>query len=173
VLGRLGVFWGLVGVTFVLGFAIVRLARIGFDSFSYGYEWYHWLILAVSIVFMAWSEGYKGFQKSYAPRLAARIRYLRDNPRPMRTLLSPLFGMGFFYTTRRRLIGSYLLIVMILIFVLIAHQLPQPWRGILDLGVVVGLSWGLVAILVYSWIALTQDEFLYSPELPEPLESAP
>ena len=40
--GRLSVFWGLVGVALVLGYAIVRLARIGFDSFAYGYEWYHW-----------------------------------------------------------------------------------------------------------------------------------
>lgn len=167
--GRLSVFWGLAGVGLVLGYAIVRLARIGFDSFSYGYEWYHWLILIASVVFMAWSEGYKGFQKSYSPRLAARIRYLRDNPGVTPAVLSPLFGMGFFHTTRRRLIGSYVLLVMIVIFIIIAHQLPQPWRGILDLGVVVGLSWGLVTILVYSWIALTRDKFPYSPELPEPL----
>ena len=168
-LGRLGVYWGLVGVALVLGYAIVRLAAIGFDSFSYGYEWYHWVILAGSVVFMAWSEGYKGFQKSFSPRLAARIRYLRDHPEPVHTALSPLFGMGFFHTTRRRLIGTYVLLVMIIIFIIIAHQLPQPWRGILDLGVVVGLSWGLVTILIYSWIALTRDHFPYSPELPEPV----
>ena len=171
-LGRLSVFWGPVGVVLVLGFAIVRLAQIGFDSFSYGYEWYHWLILSLSVVFMAWSEGYKGFQKSYSPRLAARIRYLRDNAGPLQAVLSPLFGMGFFHTTRRRLIGSYVLLVMIVIFIIIAHQLPQPWRGILDLGVVVGLSWGLISIMLYSWVALTQDEFPYSPELPEHLDRA-
>ncbi len=170
-LGRLGFFWGLVGVALVLGYAIVRLARIGFDSFSYGYEWYHWIILLASIVFMAYSEGYKGFQKSYSPRLAARIRYLRDNPRLIYTVLSPLFGMGFFHTTRRRLIGTYVLLFMIVVFIIIAHQLPQPWRGILDLGVVVGLTWGLVSILVYSWLALTREEFPYSPELPEPVDS--
>ena len=59
----------------------------------------------------------------------------------------------------------------LLIFIIIAHQLPQPWRGILDLGVVVGLSWGLISILVYSWIALTQEDFPHSPELPELLNS--
>ena len=63
--------------------------------------------------------------------------------------------------------GSVVLLVMIVVFIIIAHQLPQPWRGILDLGVVVGLSWGLVTILVFSWLALTRDEFPYSPELPD------
>lgn len=170
-LGRLGFFWGLVGVALVLGYAIVRLAQIGFDSFSYGYEWYHWIILLASIVFMAYSEGYKGFQKSYSPRLAARILYLRDNPSLIYTVLSPLFGMGLFHTTRRRLIGTYVLLFMIVVFIIVAHQLPQPWRGILDLGVVVGLTWGLVSILVYSWLALTREEFPHSPELPEPVDS--
>lgn len=165
-------FWGIIGVALVIGYAIVRLARIGFDSFSYGYEWYHWVILAASILFMAWSEGYKGFQKSYSPRMAARFRYLRDNPSLANTVLSPLFGMGFFHTTRRRLIATYVLLLMIVVFIMIAHQLPQPWRGILDLGVVVGLTWGLVSILAYSWLALTQDNFPHSPELPETLNNS-
>ena len=33
-----------------------------------------------------------------------------------------------------------------LIAVLVVRQLPQPWRGIVDGGVVVGLSWGTLAI---------------------------
>jgi hypothetical protein len=165
--GKISALWGIAGVTLLLGYAIVRLAQIGLDSFSYDYQWYHWIILAGSIVFMAYSEGYKGFQKSYSPRLAARIRHLRDNPRLSHSLLSPLFGMGLFHTTRRRLIASYLLLAMVAVFIVIAHQLPQPWRGILDLGVVVGLSWGLVSMLLYCWRALTVDVFPYSPELPE------
>lgn len=165
--GRLGALWGLAGVALMLSFAIFRLALIGLDSFSYSYQWFHWVALAFSIFFMAYSEGYKAFQKSYSPRLAARIRHVRDNPRFSHSLLSPLFSMGLFYAARRRLIATYLMLAMIVVFIIIAQQMPQPWRGILDLGVVVGLAWGLVSILVYSWHALTADNFPYSAELPE------
>lgn len=165
-MGRLGVLWGLGGVCLLLIFAVARLTKIGLDSFDYQYAWYHWVILLVNVAFMAYSEGYKGFQKGYSPRLAARIRHLRDNPRLSHSLLAPLFGMGYFYTTRRRIITSYMLTVMIIIFIFIANQLPQPWRGILDIGVVVGLCWGLISIIAYSWQALTRYDFPYSPELP-------
>lgn len=150
----------------MLLYAVIRLAGIGLESFDYEYRWYHWVLLAVNVGFMAYSEGYKGFQKAYAPRLAARMRYLRDHPTPVSALLAPLFGMGYFHTTRTRLIVSYGLTVMIVVFVYVAHQLPQPWRGILDIGVVVGLSWGLISIAWFSWQALGDGEFEYSPELP-------
>ena len=165
-LGKLAALWGVVGVVLVLGYAVVRLAQIGIDSFEYDYTWYHWMALVVSISFMAYTEGYKGFQKSFSPRLAARVRHLRDHPNPIHSALAPMFAMGFFHTTRRRLVGAYVLLVMVVVFVTIAHQLSQPWRGILDLGVVVGLSWGVFSILVYSWQALTRDSFPVSPELP-------
>lgn len=165
-MGRLAVLWGLGGVCILLISAITRLTTIALDSLDYQYAWYHWAILLLNVVFMAYSEGYKGFQKSYAPRLAARIRHLHDNPRFIYALLAPLFGMGYFHSTRRRLITSYVLTLMIVVLVILVHQLPQPWRGILDVGVVVGLFWGLISIVIYSWQALTWQDFPYSPELP-------
>ena len=45
-MGKIGALWGIAGVTLLLGYAIVRLAQIGLDSFSYDYQWYHWVILA-------------------------------------------------------------------------------------------------------------------------------
>lgn len=166
-LGKLGAIWGVAGVTLLLVYAIVRLAGIGLASFDHDYNWYHWLALLASVGFMAYSEGYKGFQKAFSPRLAARMKHLRDNPTLTRSVFAPIFGMGYFHTTRKRLISSYVLTVMVVVFIYIAHQLPQPWRGILDIGVVVGLSWGLVSLLIYSVQALTASEFPYSPELPE------
>lgn len=165
-MGWLAVLWGLGGVCLLLVIAIIRLTDIALDSLHYQFAWYHWLILLGNVAFMAYSEGYKGFQKAYSPRLAARIRYLRDNPRLSHSLLAPLFGMGYLHTTRRRLIVSYLLTAVIIVFIIIVHQLPQPWRGILDVGVVVGLSWGLISILAYSWQALRWSDFPYSAELP-------
>ncbi len=150
----------------MLLYAIARLTGIGLDSFAFDYRWYHWLLLFLNVAFMAYSEGYKGFQKAYSPRLAARIKYMRDYPRLSHFLLAPLFSMGYFHTTRRRLVTTYAMTAAIIVFIYVAHQLPQPWRGILDIGVVVGLSWGLISILIYSWQALTWNEFPYSPEVP-------
>ena len=150
----------------MLAFAIVRLTDIGLASFDYHFAWYHWLLLLANVAFMAYSEGYKGFQKAYSPRFAARLRHLRDHPRFFHSVLAPLFSMGYFHTTRKRLIVSYALTVIIILLILIVHQLPQPWRGILDIGVVVGLGWGLISILAFSWQALRQPDFPYSAELP-------
>lgn len=165
-MARLGALWGLGGVAVLLIYAIARLMEIGLDSFAFDYRWYHWLVLIVNVAFMAYSEGYKGFQKAYSPRLAARLRYIRDYPTLSRSALAPLFGMGYFHATRRRLISTYAMTAAIIVFIYIAHQLAQPWRGILDIGVVVGLSWGLISILIYSWQALTWSDFPYSPEVP-------
>ena len=164
--GWLAALWGLSGVCLLLAFAIARLVGIGLASFDYQFAWYHWLILLANIVFMAYSEGYKGFQKAYSPRFAARIRHLREHPRLSHFILAPLFSMGYFHTTRKRLLVTYVLTAVIILLIIIVHQLPQPWRGILDIGVVVGLCWGLVSILTFSWQALRRADFPYSPELP-------
>jgi DMSO/TMAO reductase YedYZ heme-binding membrane subunit len=53
------------------------------------------------------------------------------------------------------------------ILVLLVRLIQQPWRGIIDLGVVVGLAWGLISLLVFSVLAFTSKVFPYSPEVPE------
>ena len=44
----------------------------------------------------------------------------------------------------------YLFIAAPIGFITIAHFLSQPWRGIIDIGVVVGLLWGVVALLIFT-----------------------
>lgn len=113
----------------------------------------HWLALTFSVVYMAYAEGYKGFHLGFAPRVVVRARYLAANPRPLHVLLAPLFCMGYIYATRKRQILSIALTVMIICFVLVARSMPQPWRGILDAGVVVGLSLGVVSIAYFLIIS--------------------
>ena len=48
----------------------------------------------------------------------------------------------------RQLITTYGLTVAIVILIIVFHRLDQPWRGVLDAGVVVGLSWGIVTIVI-------------------------
>ena len=56
---------------------------------------------------------------------------------------------------------------LILLAIIVVRQLPQPWRGIVDLGVVIGLAWGLVSFLYMSALALAQGRYPVSPEVPE------
>ena len=167
VLGIFGAIWGVAGVSLLLGYAIVRLTPYAIELFSLPLEWYHWLALVVIVLFMAYSEGYKGFQLGAAPRVAARARYLRNNPSALHVLLGPLFCASYYHTTRRRMIARYILTTMIVLLIVIVHQIEQPWRGIIDAGVVVGLAWGLIAIWIYSIKALFSGHFDYSPELPD------
>ncbi len=41
----------------------------------------------------------------------------------------------------------------IIVLILLVHRLDQPLRGIIDAGVVVGLSWGIVSLLHCAWLA--------------------
>jgi hypothetical protein len=128
----------------------------------------HWLTLAFSVIYMAYAEGYKGFHLGFAPRVIVRARYLANNPRPLHVLLAPLFCMGYIYATRRRQIVSFALTTMIICFVLIARSMPQPWRGILDAGVVVGLSLGVLSIGYFLIISSSDPTRLtISAEVPD------
>ena len=165
-IGSLGAFWGVTGVSLLLGFAVYRLSVIAIDAFSYSFQWYHWLLLVANTIFMAHSEGYKGFQKGFSPRVVARALYLKFNPNLLYIAVAPLFCMGYFYTTRRRLIIAYVMTLGIVLLVILFNQISQPWRGILDAGVVVGLSWGVISIIVYYVQAMGSGEFAYSAEVP-------
>ncbi len=74
--------------------------------------------------------------------------------------------MGFFHANRRTKITAYVLTFGIVILVLLVHQLEQPWRGIVDAGVVIGLSWGLVSLVWSTVRALTRSHYEPSPEVP-------
>lgn len=75
--------------------------------------------------------------------------------------------MGYFYATRRRKITSISVTIGIIVLVILVRLLPQPWRGIIDGGVVVGLAWGLISLFLFSVKAFTSASFNYSPEVPE------
>jgi hypothetical protein len=165
--GMAGAFWGLAGLTALLLFAIYRLGNMGIAAFGYELDWRHWTLLIVNSLFMAHGEGYRGFQKSYSPRVVARARHLMINPQPLRVILAPFFVMGFFATTRRRLISAYLLTAMIITLIIIFQQLSQPWRGMLDIGVVVGLTWGVISLAIFTVKGFSGSSFDHSPELPE------
>lgn len=164
----LGFIWGIVGVLLLLCFALYRLAPMAFELAEIELSVLHWVALVFSIVYMAYAEGYKGFHKGFAPRVVVRASYLKNNPKPLHVLLAPLFCMGYIHATRKRQLLSIGLTLMIICFIFIARMLAQPWRGILDAGVVVGLGVGILSICYF--LALTKirpDALTMSPETPE------
>lgn len=163
--GWVGALWGFAGVALLLGYAIVRLTPLALEALRSPLTGLHWAALAVFVLFMAYSEGYRGFQKAFSPRVAARARYLRAHPTVLRVLLAPLFCMAYFDAPRRRRIASYALTIGVILLVILVQQLNQPWRGIVDAGVVIGLGWGLLATLLFTLQALTRPEFGVSPEV--------
>ncbi len=164
---KLGAWWGLAGVALLLGSAIYRLTPMAISAFSFEFRWYHTVTLAVVVFFMAYVEGYRAFQQGFSPRVAARARYLKHQGRLSHAIFAPLFCMGFFHATRRRQITSISVTAGIIVLVLLVRLLDQPWRGIVDAGVVVGLAWGLASLVLFGIQALTSGTFPYSPEVPE------
>jgi hypothetical protein len=151
----------------LLGSAVYRLSFLATEAFSSHFQWYHWIALFVICIFMAYAEGYRGFQQRFSPRVAARALYLKSHPGVTLLVFAPFFCMGYFHATRRRKITSISLTAGIIGLVMMVRLIPQPWRGIIDAGVVLGLIWGLVSLFVFCLRAFSSRNFPYSPEVPE------
>jgi len=159
--------WGVIGIMLVLVFAIVRLASFAIEAVAGGLDFLQWVVFILNVVFMGWSEGYRGFQLRFSPRVAGRALYLYQNPTPIGVrLLAPFFCFGYFMAARRALMFAWVGTFAIVILVLLVHQLGQPWRGIIDAGVVVGLTWGVASLLVMVQKTFATGRYLCSPEVP-------
>ena len=158
--------WGVLGFCTLLANALIRLTPIALESIEAGMLWWQWAICAVWIVFNGYAEGYRAFQKQVAPRVVARGQWLARNPRPVLVALAPLFCMGFFFATKKRMIVAWTITAMIVLLVISVRMLDQPWRGIVDTGVVVGLGWGLLAQLWYLAAGLCGVRMTVDPDLP-------
>lgn len=145
---------------------MVRLWPLAMESFQSVWEPRHWLVGVVWAAFMVYSEGYRGFHRAFSPRFAARLKHLYDHPRPVRVALAPFFAMCLFGATRRRMIAAWILVVGIVSLVMMVRHLAQPWRGIVDAGVVLGLAVGAVSTVAFLYRAFRDPGFSVPPELP-------
>lgn len=162
--GAFALAWGVGGFALLLGFALSRLTPLALASFDHDWGWLHIIVFVFNLAAMAWFEGYRGFQKAYAPRFAARCLRWAETATWPRALIAPLVCMGFVYAPRRRMVTTWSLTLGIVLIVLLYRLLPQPWRGILDAGVVLGLAWGLAATIVHVLLAV-RDGPRVDPEL--------
>jgi hypothetical protein len=165
--GTVGAVWGIAGLSLLFCSALFRLFPYARELSNMTLSISHWAALGASLLFMGYMEGYKGFQCRFSPRAAARALYLKDHPTPLRILLAPLFCMGFFHAPRRRRIAAYSLTTMIIILIILIRHFPQPWRGIVDAGVLLGLGWGVITVWYFAFRAFFGNSFSVSPETPE------
>jgi hypothetical protein len=165
-LSAFAVAWAVLGWSAVLAVAIARLGANALDALGMELDGLQWATLVANTAFLAWAEGYRGFQCRFSPRAAARVLHLRDHATTLTAVLAPVFCVGFFAASARVLRLTWGGAGLIVLVIVVVRQLPQPWRGIIDTGVVIGLAWGLASFLVMSWRALASGRYPAAPEVP-------
>jgi hypothetical protein len=161
--------WGVLGFLALLGSAVWRLTPVALEPLQANMlAWWQGGLYLAWVVFMVYSEGYRGFHRQVAPRVTARALYLARRPRPLFAVLAPMFCMGLIHATRRRLITSWIVLTAIASLVIAVRQLPQPWRGMVDGGVVLGLAMGAASIVLLFARGVIFGVSEASPEVPEP-----
>jgi hypothetical protein len=141
--------WAVGGVMLLLVQALVRLTPVALEPLQQR------SLAPVELgLYVGWAvanlylEGYRGFQRRFVPRVLARAAALATGPRRAAMLWAPLHAMGLFGARRRTLISAWTISALIVAAVLLVRRLPQPWRGLIDAGVVAGLAWGLCVLLL-------------------------
>jgi len=160
-----GAVWGIVGVALVLGSAVVRVWPKAADAFRFGLNPLQWIVLVVWVTFMLIGEGYRGFQLNFSPRVAARMWYLVQHGRTTDLLLAPFYCICYYGASRRRIISSWSLTAGVTLIILIVTRIEQPWRGIIDCGVVLGLLYGLVCVFYFVWQTIRSRKYPISPDI--------
>ena len=159
--------WGIAGVVALLTQAILRLAPLAIEpartgSLGLG----HLAVLAAWIAVAGYAEGYRGFHQQFCPRVVARAQHLSAHPRRLHAILAPAFCMGLVHATRKRLIVSWSVSLGVIGLIVLVRQLAQPWRGIVDAGVVLALAWGALMLVYLAARALAGHRMSVPPDVP-------
>jgi hypothetical protein len=150
-LGLLGACWAVLGVSVLLLGGVFSMGPYALSLRWAELSGLQRGCLVAFLAFMVFGKGYMGFHRGFSPRAAGRVRQLAREPGLPRTLLGPLFAMSLIQAPRGRLLRSWGLMLAVGSIVPVVRSLPDPWRGIVDAGVVAGLSVGLVS---FWWFAL-------------------
>jgi hypothetical protein len=160
--------WGVLGVVALLAQAVWRMVPLALEPFQ------HHTLGAVEIgVYVAWvafslyAEGYRAFHLRFSPRVVARAVHLARHPRALHVIFAPAFCMGLLHATRRRLIVAWVSVIAIVGLVITVRSFPQPWRGIIDGGVVAALLWGIASIFYFLGKVLAGRELVFPNDVPE------
>ncbi len=162
--------WGMMGVAAFILRALLTLTPIALEPIQNGsLSSWHWVLLCGWVVFSVYAEGYRGFHRSFSPRVVGRAMALGDSRSWLRVLFAAPYCMGLFDAPRGILIRSWVLVFAMICIVIFVRQLAQPWRGIIDAGVVVGLGTGLLSMLFLFARAIADKGNGYDNERAESL----
>lgn len=156
-LGLLGWTWAMAGIFTILLLPIYRLSLVTLKAFDSPVLWWYWIPTLMWLVFMIYAEGWRGFHRAWAPRTAKRANYLLYHPTVLRVLLAPLYCMCFFDASRKRKLVAWILTSFIVLLVIVVGYMPQPWRGLIDLGVVAGLCVGTASLVYHTFRATGRE----------------
>jgi len=151
---RAGAAWGFAGVVVLLIQAIVRLTPVAAAAIASLRDGVAWTVLVGWLVLNGYGEGYRGFHLRFSPRVVARSRELARHPTWIRVLAAPAYCMSLFGASARGMLVSRCILMGVLALVVAMRFIPQPWRGIVDAGVVAGLGIGLLSLTYYGARAL-------------------
>lgn len=163
--------WGTLGVIAYLSYGVAKVVPIVLEGLGSIEEPWQWGLLAVTLLFFAYVEGYKGFQNGFSPRVVSRAWVVSEEGEAMplwHKVLAPAFCIGYFHGTFRRVAASWGVTTVIFAVVIGVKQLENPYRAIVDAGVIVGLIWGIVSIIVIFLKSLADEKPPeFDPALPE------
>lgn len=174
-------FWGTGGVLYILAKAIKRVLPIALEPFKEGaiaMSQFELGAYVLTCLWFAYVEGYKGFQQKFSPLVVKRSFTLipgRNGTKWWHYVLAPFYSMGLVHATKKRSIVSWSVTIGVTLIVAAVKKLPYPWRNIIDAGVVVGLTWGSLSILllyIKSWVTGQVPENVEA-ELPSTLQEKP
>jgi hypothetical protein len=153
--------WGVVGVILLLANGVHRVLPHALEPLHSAQflPWWQLALYLGSIAFNAYMEGYRGFHLRVAPRVVQRAHELSERDNVYDTVLAPLYCASFYGAPVRTLVVRYLLLTLIVGVIVGMHYVPQPWRGIVDAGVVVGLGMGAASIAWTYYRSLMDPEW--------------
>jgi hypothetical protein len=147
--------WGVLGVSLFLFRALASLTPHALEPLKAGaLNLWHGALYAAWVLFNAYAEGYRAFHKGFSPRVVRRAFQLARQPDRVDVLFAPVIAMGLFRAPRRSQIVAWSLVGVIVLLVIGVRSLPQPWRGIIDGGVVIGLGIGVLSLFFHFARAL-------------------
>ncbi len=161
-----GAMGGFSGAVALLGYAICRLAPRAWEALQSPLSAGQWVFLVIFALFLLVAEGHRGFQKKFSPRTAARVKCLRENPRLSHVILAPFFCMRYFFAKRKARITALCLTFVMILPVVLVGFLPFPWRGLVDIGVALGLTCGVLSFAAFMIKAISDPVYQHSPEVP-------
>ncbi|MDT8369615.1 MAG: hypothetical protein RQ745_10445 [Longimicrobiales bacterium] len=150
---RLARGWAVVGVVALLLRSAISLAGTGWSTtVARGLSPWEWVGLCAVVGLFVWGEGVRALARVWVPFVMGRVRALGapgTSPRSeLRYALAPLWVVGLVASERRILARAWTAVTAIVIAILLVRRTPDPWRGMIQLGVSGALLVGAATLAV-------------------------